>query len=37
MPRTRPKYPPEYPQQLIELVRSVRSAEELARESEPTA
>ena len=37
MPRTRPAYPPEYRQQLIELVRSDRSTEKLAREFEPTA
>jgi len=37
MPRTRPAYPPEYRQQLVELARAGRSAEELAREFEPTA
>jgi len=37
MPRTLPAYPPEYRQQLIELIRAGRSAEELAREFEPTA
>ena len=37
MPRTHPPYPPEYRQQIIELVRAGRSLEELAREFEPTA
>ena len=37
MPRTRPPYPPEYRQQIIDLVRAGRSPEELAREFEPTA
>ena len=37
MPRTHPPYPPEYRQQIVELVRAGRSPEELAREFEPTA
>ena len=37
MARTRPPYGPEFRQQLIELVRSGRTAEELSREYEPTA
>jgi transposase len=37
MPRTRPPYPPEYRQQIIDLVRAGRRPEELAREFEPTA
>jgi transposase len=37
MPRTHPQYPPEYRQQIIDLVRAGRSPEELAREFEPTA
>ncbi|MCJ7503508.1 MAG: transposase [Acidobacteriia bacterium] len=37
MPRTRPPYPPEYRQQIVELVRAGRRPEELAREFEPTA
>jgi transposase len=37
MPRKRPVYPPEYRQQLIDLVRSGRSADSLGREFEPTA
>jgi transposase len=36
MPRTRPPYPPEYRQQIVDLVRAGRSPEELAREFEPT-
>ena len=36
MPRTRPPYPPEYRQQIIDLVRAGHSPEELAREFEPT-
>ena len=35
MPRGRPPYPPEYRNQLVELVRAGRSPEELAREFEP--
>lgn len=37
MPRSHPPYPPEYRQHIIELVRSGRTPEELAREFEPTA
>src|SRR3990170_3004145 len=37
MPRTRPPYPPEYRQQIIELVRAGTSPEELTREFEATA
>lgn len=36
MPRTRRAYPPEYRQQLIELVRAGRTPEELSREFEPS-
>ncbi len=37
MSNTRPSYPPEFRQQTVELVRSGRSPEELAREFEPSA
>jgi transposase len=37
MPKSRPPYPPEYRQKIIELVRKGRSAEELARQFEPSA
>jgi transposase len=37
MPRKRPVYPPEYRHRLVELARSGRSADSLAREFEPTA
>jgi len=37
MPRTRKPYPPEFRQQLVDLVRAGRTPEELAREFEPTA
>ena len=37
MPRTRPSYAPEFRQQMVELVRAGRSAEELAREFKPSA
>jgi transposase len=37
MPRSRPAYPPEFRQKLIELVHAGRSPEELAKEFEPTA
>ncbi len=37
MPRTREPYPPEFRQQMIELVRAGRTPEELSREFEPTA
>jgi transposase len=36
MPRTHPPYPPEYRQQIVELVRAGRRPEELAREFGPT-
>ena len=36
MPRTRPPYPPEFRQQIIELVRAGRSPAELAKEFEPS-
>lgn len=35
--KTRPPYPPEFRQQMVELVRVGRSPEELAREFEPSA
>ena len=37
MPRTRPPYPPQYRQQMVELVRAGRDPTELAREFEPSA
>ena len=37
MPRARGPYPPEYRQQIIELVRAGRTPEELAQEFEPSA
>jgi len=37
MPRFRAAYPPEFRRQLVELVRSGRTPEELSREFEPTA
>jgi transposase len=37
MPKNRPSYPPEYRKQLVDLVRSGRSADSLAREFEPSA
>jgi transposase len=37
MPKTRPPYPPEFRQQMVELVRAGRTPGELAREFEPTA
>ncbi len=37
MSKTRPPYAPEFRQQMVELVRAGRSAEELAREFEPSA
>jgi transposase len=36
MPRTRPEYPPELRQKIVELARAGRSAASLAREFEPT-
>ncbi len=37
MSKTRPPYPPEFRQQMVELVRAGRSPEELGREFEPSA
>ena len=37
MPRYRTAYPPEFRRQLVDLVRSGRTPEELAREFEPSA
>ena len=37
MPRNRPPYPAEYRRQIVELHRSGRSVESLAREFEPTS
>ena len=37
MPRSRPPYPPEFRRQMVELVRSGRTPEELSKEFEPTA
>jgi len=37
MPHTRPPYPPDFRQQLVELVHAGRSPEELAEEFEPSA
>ena len=37
MPRSRRPYPAEFRQQMVELVRAGRSAEELSREFEPSA
>ncbi len=37
MSKTRPPYPPEFRQQMVELVRAGRSPEGLAREFEPSA
>ena len=37
MPKSRPPYPPEFRQQLVELVRTGRTPEELAKEFEPSA
>ena len=36
MPRTKPAYPPELRQKIVELVRAGRTAASLAREFEPT-
>jgi hypothetical protein len=36
MPKSRPPYPPELRQQMIELVRGGRTPEELAEELEPS-
>ena len=37
MPKTRPAYPPEFRRQMVELVRTGRTPEQLAAEFEPTA
>ncbi len=37
MGKTRKPYPPEFRQQMVELVRAGRTPESLAREFEPTA
>ena len=37
MPKSHPPYPPEYRQHIVELVRSGRTPQELAREFEPSA
>ena len=37
MPKSRPPYPAEYRQQILELARAGRTPEELAEEFEPTA
>jgi len=37
MPRSHPRYAPEYRQRIIELARAGRSVSELARQFEPTA
>lgn len=37
MPRNRPPYPPEFRQQMVELVRAGRTPVELAREFEPSS
>jgi transposase len=37
MPRYRTPYPPEFRRQMVDLVRSGRTPEEVAREFEPTA
>ena len=37
MPRSRSPYPPEFREQMVELVRAGRTPEELSREFEPSA
>jgi transposase len=37
MPRTRQPYPPEFRQQMVQLVKAGRTPRELSREFEPTA
>ena len=37
MPRSKPPYPPEFRNQMIEMVRAGNSPEKLAKEFEPTA
>ena len=36
MPQTHPPYPPEFRQQMVELVRAGRSPRDLAKEFEPS-
>ena len=37
MPRSKPPYPPEFRNQMVEMVRAGRSPEELGREFEPSS
>ena len=37
MPKSRPPYPPEFRQHMVDLVRSGRTPEDLAREYEPSS
>src|SRR5690606_24319382 len=37
MPKSRPPYPPEFRQRMVELVRAGRNPDELAEEFEPSA
>jgi len=37
MPKSRPPYPPEFRQRIVELARKGRTPEELARQFEPSA
>lgn len=37
MPKSRPPYPPEFKQRMVDLVRAGRNPEELAEEFEPSA
>ena len=37
MPKTRPPYTPEFRQQMVDLVRAGRDAQDLSREFEPSA
>ena len=37
MPRSRPPYPPEFRQELVQLVRSGRTPENLSKQYEPSA
>jgi transposase len=37
MPKSRPPYPPEFRNQMVEMVRAGRSPEELAKEFEPSS
>jgi transposase len=37
MPKSRPPYPPEFKQRMVDLVRGGRNPEELAEEFEPSA